>query len=224
MLHVLYVCFLKICIAYFQNRLDCLYINVCSYVRVTEPKSDTDPISFFCTDIYYSNDDRNSDQIISVAAAPSVIQRYGKHGKKEEEKQGFIELIFEFLKAMKKIHTNGSWSVVNCLDLKGTPQQLYEHMKFDSSSLDGQMKDIATTFAPTESKDSARLFNQVNEFISNKSPGEGAPTFSKRTKGDELITPAPGLSHDATAKPKKVRRFFIFSFNKLHVLLSYEFQ
>lgn len=147
-----------------------------------------------------------------MAAAPDIIQRYGKHGQKENEKEGFVELIFEFLRAVKKIDVNETWNIVNCIDLKGTPQQLYEQMKFDSSAMSGQMEDIARTFVPEESVDSSALFNKVNDFIAKKSSGEDASTYSNRRKDD-----ATPINLNIKPKPPKVSFMSNISFIRTRI-------
>lgn len=70
-----------------------LFINVFSWNRIPEPKSDTDPIPVFGKEIIYEN----NVSYINIAFNSNILEKYGKNANKKDELEMLIELSIKFV-------------------------------------------------------------------------------------------------------------------------------
>ncbi|KAH9503831.1 PIH1 domain-containing protein 2 [Bulinus truncatus] len=86
-----------------------LYINFCSWNRVPEPKTPTDPVPVAGVPIIYQED---SFAITSVAFNSKVLEEYGRNTKNPVDGETLIQLALDYIEAQQNVKLSRTYTVL----------------------------------------------------------------------------------------------------------------
>ncbi|XP_074653128.1 PIH1 domain-containing protein 2-like isoform X2 [Tubulanus polymorphus] len=151
-----------------------LFINVCSWHRVPEPKSDEDPIPICGGDFEDLEDNLRSGKckVVAVALNPKVLEDYGLESSDSAGREAVVKLMFAFLEAMHSgIKISVKYQIfTQKITHKGPIERLQQSLmtalkKAHGRLIKDDMTELKNSFSPLRSLDTDSVMSQLGNIV-----------------------------------------------------------